>query len=135
MKFKINNTEWKIEEVDEATINNEMKADGTLGVTIYRTQKVMLLKDQANIIKTLKHELTHVWLYEYGHNQNDDKTFTYEDVCEMVASSNDFINEIIKEYLEQNKPYIERLKERYKDDIIDALKSSMETNNEYKSKH
>lgn len=135
MKFKINNTEWKIEEVDEATINNEMKADGTLGVTIYRTQKVMLLKDQANIIKTLKHELTHVWLYEYGHNQNDDKTFTYEDVCEIVASSNDFINEIIKEYLEQNKPYIERLKERYKDDIIDALKNSMETNNEYKSKH
>lgn len=23
MKFKINNTEWLIEEVDEATINNE----------------------------------------------------------------------------------------------------------------
>jgi hypothetical protein len=135
MKFKINNTEWTIEEVDEATINNEMKSDGTLGVTIYKTQKVMLLKDQANIIKTLKHELTHVWLYEYGHNQNDDKTFTYEDVCEVVASSNNFINEIIKEYLEQNKPYIERLKERYKDDIIDALKYSMETNNEYKSKH
>lgn len=135
MKFKINNTEWTIEEVDEATINNEMKNDGTLGVTIYKTQKVMLLKDQANIIKTLKHELTHVWLYEYGHNQNDDKTFTYEDVCEVVASSNDFINEIVKEYLEKNKPYIERLKERYKDDIIDAFKYSMETNNEYKSKH
>lgn len=135
MKFKINNTEWNIEEVDEATINNEMKADGTLGVTIYKTQKIMLLKDQTNTIKTLKHELTHVWLYEYGHNQNDDKTFTYEDVCEVVASSNNFINEIIKEYLEQNKPYIERLKERYKDDIIDALKYSMETNNEYNSKH
>lgn len=98
-KFKINNTEWSIEEVDEATINNEMKADGTLGVTIYKTQKIMLLKDQANIIKTLKHELTHVWLYEYGHNQNDEKTFTYEDVCEIVASSNDFINEIVNQYL------------------------------------
>lgn len=36
MKFKINNTEWTIEEVDEATINNEMKSDGTLGVTIRR---------------------------------------------------------------------------------------------------
>lgn len=58
----------------------------------------MLLKDQANIIKTLKHELTHVWLYEYGHNQNDDKTFSYEDVCEVVASSNDFINEIVDKY-------------------------------------
>ena len=131
MEFRINGTKWTIEEVDEATINNEMKSDGTLGVTIYKNQKIMLLKDQANIIKTLKHELTHVWLYEYGHNQNDDKTFSYEDVCEIVASSNDFINEIVKEYLEKN----ERLKERYKDDIIDALKYSMVTNNEYKSKH
>lgn len=98
MKFEINNTEWTIELVDEATINNEMKNDA-LGVTIYKTQTIMLLKDQANIIKTLKHELTHVWLFEYGHNQNDDKTFSYEDVCEIVASSNDFINEIVNQYL------------------------------------
>lgn len=116
MKFKINNTEWTIEEVDEATINNEMKSDGTLGVTIYNTQKIMLLKDQANIIKTLKHELTHVWMYEYGHNQNDDKTFSYEDVCEIVAISNDFINEIVQAYLKQNIEH----------DYIDALRYTME---------
>ena len=113
MKFKINNTEWTIEEVDEATINNEMKADGTLGLTIYKTQTIMLLKDQANIIKTLKHELTHVWLYEYGHNQNDDKTFSYEDVCEIVASSNEFINEVIAEYTKKEKgSYIDFLKQQ-----------------------
>ena len=57
----------------------------------------MLLKDQANIIKTLKHELTHVWLYEYGHNQSE-KEFNNENVCEIVASSNDFINEIVEQY-------------------------------------
>lgn len=125
MKFKINNTEWLIEEVDEATINNEMKSDGTLGVTIYRTQTIMLLKDQANIIKTLKHELTHVWLYEYGHNQNDDKTFSYEDVCEVVASSNDFINEVVQAYLKQN------IEENY----IDALRNAVEKSCECKSKH
>lgn len=98
MKFKINNTEWEIKTVDEATINNEMKQDGTLGVTIYKTQKILLLEGQANIIKTLKHELTHVWLYEYGHNQDDEKTFSYEDICEIVASSNDFINEVVEQY-------------------------------------
>lgn len=98
MKFKINNTEWTIEEKDEATINNEVKGEGTLGLTIYKTQKIMLLKDQANIIKTLKHELTHVWLYEYGHNQSE-KEFNNEDVCEIVASINDFINEIVNQYL------------------------------------
>lgn len=108
MKFKINNTDWTIENVDEATINNEMKCEGTLGVTIYRSQKIMLLKNQANIIKTLKHELTHVWLYEYGHNQNDDKIFRYEDVCEIVASSNDFINEIVEQYKQNNGVKIEQ---------------------------
>ena len=107
MKFKINNTEWNIKIVDEATINNEMKQDGTLGVTIYKTQGILLLEKQANIIKTLKHELMHVWLYEYGHNQNDDKTFTYEDVCEVVASSNDFINEIVEQYNQNNGVKIE----------------------------
>lgn len=119
MKFKINNIEWTIEEVDEATINNEMKCEGTLGVTIYKIQKIMLLKDQANIIKTLKHELTHVWLYEYGHNQNDDKTFSYEDVCEIVASINDFINEIVQAYLKQN------IEDDYKVEI-DALRYAIE---------
>ncbi len=99
MKFKINNTEWTIKVVDEATINNEMKQDDILGLTIYKTQEVLLLENQANIIKTLKHELMHVWLYEYGHNQNDEKTFSYEDVCEVVASSNEFINEIVNQYL------------------------------------
>ena len=98
MKFKINNTEWNIKLVDEATINNEMKQDGTLGVTIYKTQEILLLENQANIIKTLKHELTHVWLYEYGHAQDDNTTYGYEDICEIVASSNDFINEIVEKY-------------------------------------
>ncbi len=98
MKFKINNTEWTIKEVDEATINNEMKQDGTLGVTIYKTQEILLLENQANIIKTLKHELMHVWLYEYGHPQDDESKYTYEDVCEIVASSNEFINETVYQY-------------------------------------
>lgn len=106
MKFKINNTEWEIREVDEATINNEMKQDGTLGVTIYKTQEILLLEDQANIIKTLKHELTHVWLYEYGHPQDDDSRYSYEDVCEIVASSNDFINEVVEQYKRYESRYM-----------------------------
>jgi hypothetical protein len=127
MKFEINNTIWTIEKVDEATINNEMKSDGTLGVTIFKNQKIMLLKDQANIIKTLKHELTHVWLYEYGHNQNDNKTFTYEDVCEIVASLHDFISEVVEQYKEQNQSYIERLKKNHKDDYIDAIRYAVQS--------
>lgn len=103
MKFKCNNSEWKIRVVDEATINNEMKQDGTLGVTIYKTQEILLLESQANIIKTLKHELMHVWLYEYGHAQDDNTTYGYEDICEIVASSNEFINEVVNEYKSEHK--------------------------------
>jgi len=102
MKFKINNTEWIIKEVDEATINNESKQDSVVGLTIYKTQEILLLENQANIIKTLKHELCHVWLYEYGHNQ-EEKEFNCEDVCEIVASSNDFINEVIGQYMNKGK--------------------------------
>jgi len=105
MEFEINDTKWTIQEVDEATINNEMKQDGTLGVTNYKDQTIMLLKNQANIVKTLKHELTHVWLYECGHNQSE-KEFNCEDVCEIVASSNDFINDIVDKYIGINALYL-----------------------------
>ena len=101
MKFIINNDNWEIKEVNEAVINNEMKNDTTLGLTNYRTQEIWLLQNQANIVKTLKHELMHVWLYEYGHSQDESASYNYEEICEIVASSNDFINEIVKLYIEE----------------------------------
>ena len=53
-----------------------------------------------DMLLTLKHELMHVWLYENGHtNQTGDEVFGYEDVCELVALSNNSINKIVKEYL------------------------------------
>lgn len=102
-EFKINNTEWTIKEVTEAEINNEMKNDYTLGVTIYKSQEILLLENQPNLARTLKHELMHVWLYEYGHVQNDETKYSYEDICEIVASSNDFINKVIEQYKSDKK--------------------------------
>lgn len=61
------------------------------------------LKEKGNfddMLLTLKHELMHVWLFENGHtNQNNDEVFGYEDVCELVALSNNSINRITKLYL------------------------------------
>ena len=55
-----------------------------------------------DMLLTLKHELMHVWLYENGHtNQTKDEVFDYEDVCELVALSNDSINRIVNLYLEE----------------------------------
>lgn len=102
MKFKINNTEWKIEEISNADMQDRYGIDDkfTHGITIYSENTIYLNKNSKNIIRTLKHELMHVWLHEFGHNQ-DEKEFNCEDVCEIVASSNDFINETIYQY--QNK--------------------------------
>lgn len=52
------------------------------------------------MLLTLKHELMHVWLYENGHtNQDGQEIFDYEDVCEIVALSNNSINRIVDKYL------------------------------------
>lgn len=98
-KFKCNNTEWTIKEVDEATMNNEEKNDYTLGLTFYKKNEIWLLNNNVNKIRTLKHELMHVWLWEYGHSQEEDRRYSYEEVCEIVACSNDFINEVVKQYV------------------------------------
>lgn len=49
---------------------------------------------------TLKHELMHVWLYENGHkNQDNQEIFDYEELCELVALSNNSINRIVNLYI------------------------------------
>ena len=53
-----------------------------------------------DMLLTLKHELMHVWLYENGHkNQDGTEVFSYEDLCELVALSNNSINKIVDKYL------------------------------------
>ena len=52
------------------------------------------------MLLTLKHELMHVWLYENGYiNQNDNQKFSYEDICELTALSNNSINRVVDLYL------------------------------------
>ena len=98
MEFEINNGLWTIEEVSEEEMIREGEKDYTLGLTIYKLQRILLLRNQKNIKKTLVHELMHVWLYEYGHNAQD-RQFNHEDVCEIVASCNDFVSDIAKRFL------------------------------------
>lgn len=97
MDFIINNAKWKVKKVTEDEMKVLNEGEVFLGLTDYTKQEIYLLENQANILKTLKHELMHVWMYEYGHNQHD-RQFTYEDVCEIVSSSIDFINEKVDMY-------------------------------------
>lgn len=104
MEFEINGTKWAIEIVNETKMHDETENRYTLGLTIYKSQKIYLLQEHANIIRTLKHELMHVWLYEYGHAQDDDFSYNAEDICEIVASSNTFVNEVVYKFLKAQKP-------------------------------
>lgn len=94
--FEINNKIYTIYDVDKIEGKNSY-----IGKTEYDNTDIFIeIEDYKDMLLTLKHELMHVWLYENGHkNQNKDEVFNYEDVCELVALSNDSINRIVEEYL------------------------------------
>lgn len=95
-KFEINNNIYTIYDVDKI----EGK-ENYVGRSRYDDRTIYIEKGtKEDMLLTLKHELMHVWLYENGHtNQNNDETFGYEDVCELVALSNNSINRITNLYL------------------------------------
>lgn len=100
MKFKINGNTWEVLTISNTEIDNIEGNDGESfihGTTRYGLNKIFINKETPEASRTLKHELTHVWLYEYGHRA-DEKQFNEEDICEIVASINDFINEIVSKY-------------------------------------
>lgn len=58
------------------------------------------------MLLTLKHELMHVFLYENGHkNQDGEEVFSYEDMCELSALSNNSINRIVELYISEGGLY------------------------------
>lgn len=68
------------------------------GLTNKAEHKIIINKDMCKDqkIRTLKHELTHCYIWEYGlYNAGD---INEELICDIVACSNDFINEVIKQY-------------------------------------
>ena len=107
MKFTINNDEWEIKDKSKEELKTlyeeamEEKAYFVFGVTEKSTHTIYINKDMCyqQKIKTLKHELTHCFIWEYGlynvENVNE------ETICDLVASSNDFINDVVHKYIEE----------------------------------
>ena len=95
-QFIINGNVYTIYDVDKIT-----GKENYVGRSHYEDKTLYIEKGNfKDMLLTLKHELMHVWLYENGHtNQNGDEVFDYEDMCELVALSNDSINRIVNEYL------------------------------------
>lgn len=104
--FIINKTVWTIKEISPEAMDYDVGKNGyyTHGYTSYKENIIYINNSSPDKIRTLRHELTHCWLYMYGHNQ-DNKQFTNEDVCEIVASSYTFISDICNKYIERTKNY------------------------------
>lgn len=112
MDFKCNNMDYTIIEVPEDELKeeylkehpNEKKEEIYLyGRTNYVKHTIKLCNELngQEKIRTLKHELCHCWMWNTansGHAEYDE-----EHICEIVASSNDFINEVINEYKSKHK--------------------------------
>jgi len=105
LEFEINNDKWLIEEKSKEELKELYKEDEEVyfvfGVTIKPQHVIYINKDmcEEQKIKTLKHELTHCYIWEYGlYNVVD---VNEEIICDLVACSNDFINKIIKQYKKQ----------------------------------
>ena len=133
MKFKMNDNEWEIKEISNAEMNDMFGEDGyTDGVTCYGQHIIYINNDIIDKKRTLYHELMHCFLYEYGHNQNADKSFSYDDVCEVSACSHDMIHSIVEEYFKEVE--IENVESKYScksntqiiKEMADAIKMQQE---------
>jgi Zn-dependent peptidase ImmA (M78 family) len=109
MNFTINNDKWEIKELSKDELNkmyeDNMKEEAyfVFGLTQKSEHIIYINKDMCfdQKIKTLKHELTHCYIWEYGlYNVTD---VNEEVICDLVASSNNFVNEIVKRYQEEMK--------------------------------
>ena len=99
--FILKNHEWLIEEQPEECLLEEYhkrqpEAYACMGLTFYKEHKIWiarnLCKDEK--IRTLKHELTHCYIWENGFYNVD---FNNEElVCDFVASIHDFIEGVLK---------------------------------------
>lgn len=105
MKFKMNNREWTIEEVDQHELRQIIKDyDGTIeelgqyfGSTQLGIQKIFINKDLHYQQKrqTLLHELMHCYILCYLFSIKD---YNEEDLCNISANSHDIINKIVEDY-------------------------------------
>ena len=98
-EFIINNHIWLIEKKPEEMLLEEYhkrqpNAYACLGLTFYKEHKIWIAEELCDDekIRTLKHELTHCYIWENGFYNVD---FNNEElICDFVESIHDFIEEV-----------------------------------------
>jgi Zn-dependent peptidase ImmA (M78 family) len=109
MKFKINNRQWEIKEVESDFLLKKYKeydeqALYCFGMTKYEIQTIFINKDMNKEVKkqTLYHELMHCYIWSYANIHSE---YTEEELCDLSSNSHDIIHKIVEEYL------VEKVKE------------------------
>lgn len=102
MKFKMNNRDWEIIEVDQKKMR-ELEKDTDekntyYGLTVYDMQIIYIWEDLHPQQKrqTLIHELFHSYIGCYYSFQ--ETVYTEELVCNLVGNSHDIIHKIVEDY-------------------------------------
>lgn len=107
MKFKINNRDWEIVEVDQEKMRGLEKDDNEkntyYGLTIYDEQRIYLWEQLPKEQKrqTLLHEMLHCYIGVYVSFQ--DLQLNEEVVCNISANSHDLIHEIVERYFNEKR--------------------------------
>lgn len=104
MTFSINNVEWTISLVNKNDLlklykdNNDEDCNFAFGVCIYSEHRILINKNMCieQQINTLKHELTHCYIFNYG--LFNVPNFTEEMVCDLVSSIHNFISEVVDNF-------------------------------------
>lgn len=99
-KFKINGHTWKVqiksrEEMLRIYQLIHKEAEDCFGLTLRQYNMIYINENlcEEEKIRTLKHELTHCFIWEMGFAYVD---FNDEEIiCEFVASIHDFIEEVL----------------------------------------
>lgn len=107
MDFEINNDIWLIELKNKNELKEMYEEQKYLdeevfyvfGLTNKAQHRIYINKDMCieQQIKTLKHELTHCYIWEYG--LYNVPNFNEEMVCDLVSSINGFINKVVDSYM------------------------------------
>jgi hypothetical protein len=104
-EFKIKNHIRKVEIKEEQYLLEEYhkrqpEAYACLGLTFYKEHKIWVAKElcEDEKFRTLKHELTHCYIWENGFYNVD---FNNEElICDFVSGIYDFINETLEKVKE-----------------------------------
>lgn len=94
----IHDTKWTVEKSKGSKIDKKQEDVTYLGRTYYGKHLIRLRKglDRVNAVQTMRHELTHAMLFEYGISLSDE-----ESICNFIGAFageiTDKANRLVKE--------------------------------------